>query len=73
VSDLPNPIERILARTFAVPPAFAVPLSAEELKELGTFVAIWSQIDFLAGYLIGVLTSTRKRCFSLKAQRRVRE
>jgi hypothetical protein len=67
VSDLPNPIERILARTFAVPPAFAVPLSAEELKELGTFVAIWSQIDFLAGYLIGVLTSTPQALFFLES------
>jgi hypothetical protein len=59
--------KEFLRGTFAVPPAFAVPLSAEELKELGTFVAIWSQIDFLAGYLIGVLTSTPQALFFLES------
>lgn len=40
------------------PPEFAVPLTFAELQELGTFVAIWSQIDFLAAALIAHLTNT---------------
>jgi hypothetical protein len=64
--SLDDPIERILPRHFHVPPAFAIPLSGEELKELGTFVAIWSQIDFLVGNLLGALTGTSQALFFLE-------
>jgi hypothetical protein len=57
-SPLVGPVERILPREFATPPTFAIPLSVDELRELGTFVAIWSQIDFLAAGLIALLTNT---------------
>lgn len=40
-------VERILPRDFEVPPQFIVPLSNAELQELGTFTAIWSQIDWM--------------------------
>ena len=51
-------IPLILPRPFQNPPQFAVPLSQDELQELGTFVVIWSQIDFLAAHLIAHLTNT---------------
>lgn len=48
----------LLHREFPVPPALCVPLSDTQLQELGAFVAIWSQIDFLAASLIAHLTNT---------------
>ncbi len=39
--------ERILPREFEMPPHYIVPLSNLELQELGTFAAIWSQIDWI--------------------------
>jgi hypothetical protein len=56
--DCFEPISRVLPRQFEIPPALAVPLSQEELQELGSFVAIWSQIDFLAASIIAHLTKT---------------
>jgi hypothetical protein len=40
-------VERVLPRDFPIPPEFLIPLSNAELQELGTFTAIWSQIDFI--------------------------
>ncbi|MCC3245432.1 hypothetical protein LG047_08875 [Methylocystis sp. WRRC1] len=45
-------IERVLPRKFENPPEFFVPLSTQELLELGAFTAIWTQIDWLAAELI---------------------
>lgn len=56
--DVFDAIPNILPRQFETPPQFAVPLTLDELQELGTFVAIWSQIDFLAASLIAHLTNT---------------
>jgi hypothetical protein len=39
--------ERVLPRDFEHPPEYIIPLSSKELQELGTFTAIWSQIDQL--------------------------
>lgn len=50
--------ERILPREFATPPEFLVPLSNPELLELGTFTAIWAQIDWLIMMMIGKITKT---------------
>lgn len=47
--------ERVLPREFPTPPYYIVPLSNSELKELGTFTAIWSQIDFVLMHLLAHL------------------
>lgn len=39
--------ERVLPRDFPTPPSYLIPLSNDELRELGTFTAIWSQIDWI--------------------------
>jgi hypothetical protein len=39
--------ERVLPREFPTPPLLIIPLSNTELLELGTFTAIWGQLDFL--------------------------
>jgi hypothetical protein len=39
--------ERVLPREFSVPPEFLIPLSNAELQELGTFTAIWAQLDWI--------------------------
>jgi hypothetical protein len=49
-------VERILPREFPTPPNFYIPLSNAELQELGTFSAIWGQLDFLLFTLISTLT-----------------
>jgi hypothetical protein len=47
--------ERILPRDFPEPPEWIIPLSNSELVELGTFTAIWSQIDWILKEIIGHL------------------
>src|ERR1700716_3840608 len=39
-------------------PEFSVPLTKEDLAQLGQFNAIWSQVDFLVTVLIGKLANT---------------
>lgn len=48
-------VERVLPRDFPVPPEFMIPLDANELRELGTFTAIWSQIDWIVMLMISRL------------------
>jgi hypothetical protein len=44
--------ERVLPRDFETPPEYILPLSNAELQELGTFAAIWSQVDWLLMMII---------------------
>jgi hypothetical protein len=48
MSDLPNPDE----------PEYLIPLSTEQLTELGRLMAAWSQIDFLIILAIAAVTKT---------------
>jgi hypothetical protein len=50
--------ERVLPREFAIPPEFLLPLSNAELQELGTFTAIWSQVDWIIMMIVCHLTKT---------------
>lgn len=50
--------DRILPRKFLVPPDYILPLNDEELRELGTFTALWSQIDWMLFLTISRLTGT---------------
>lgn len=50
--------ERVMPRDFPKPPIFIIPLSNSELQELGTFTAIWSQIDWTIMMLIAKLAET---------------
>src|SRR5438046_601542 len=50
--------ERVLPREFPTPPEFLIPLSNAELQELGTFTAIWSQIDSIMLTIVHQLTGT---------------
>src|SRR5262245_14701500 len=50
--------ERVLPRDFPTTPELIISLSNAELQELGTFVAIWSQIDFMLLILTGHITNT---------------
>ena len=48
--------ERVLPRDFPTNPEFVIPLSNIELQELGTFTAIWAQLDWLILTLFCCLT-----------------
>lgn len=50
--------ERVLPRQFDTPPELLIPLSNDELRELGTFSAIWSQIDTIMLWLIAHLAKS---------------
>jgi hypothetical protein len=50
--------QRMLPRNFARPPEFLIPLSNSELQELGTFTAIWSQIDWIIMMMVSSLAKT---------------
>ncbi|MDF1608411.1 hypothetical protein PZ897_09505 [Hoeflea sp. YIM 152468] len=50
--------ERVLPRDFPTPPNYLIPLSNDELLELGTFTAIWSQIDWILLTGISLVTKT---------------
>src|SRR5437879_2438584 len=51
--------ERVLPREFSTPPQFLIPLSNAELQELGTFTAIWSQLDWILLTIFVHLTGTQ--------------
>lgn len=47
--------ERILPREFPTAPKFIIPLSNAELQELGTFTALWSQLDWIIMLMVSHL------------------
>jgi predicted 3-demethylubiquinone-9 3-methyltransferase (glyoxalase superfamily) len=47
--------ERVLPRAFPLVPELLIPLSNVELQELGTFAAIWGQIDWIVLTMIAHL------------------
>jgi hypothetical protein len=50
--------ERVLPRAFPVVPELLIPLSNVEIQELGTFAAIWGQIDHIVLTMISHLIKT---------------
>jgi hypothetical protein len=50
--------ERVLPRDFPTRPEFLIPLSKDELQELGTFATLWSQVDWLMIMLVTFITKT---------------
>jgi hypothetical protein len=58
-------VERVLPRDFPDPPEFLIPLSNAELQELGTFTAIWSQIDWIMFMMIGQLAKVEYKTLNM--------